>query len=133
LSLRLHESMAEHDASMMNGLQLAFMGDAVWSVIVREELIARKYNVHHMHTESIRFVSAKSQAAALERITPVLSGPEAEIVRRGRNAHSHHPVPKHQNPEDYAAATGFEALIGYLYLTGKEDRVLELAGMIIGG
>ena len=58
---------------------------------------------------------------------------ETDIVRRGRNAHPHHHAPKNQDPGDYAASTGFEALIGYLYLTGQEERIMEISKKLIGG
>ena len=123
----------EKDAGLMNVLQLAYIGDAVWEVFVRNYLIRKGLNVHHMHSECIRRVSARAQAGFLAELEEMLLPEETELVRRGRNAHTHHPVPKNQHPEDYAMATGFETMIGYLHLTGKDERIAELAGKILGG
>jgi len=126
LNLNLEGKMTESEASMLNALQLAYIGDAVWEMLVRSSMIHRRYNVHHLHQQSIRRVNAGAQARALALILPGLSETEAEIVRRGRNAHAHHPVPRNQHPDDYSAATGLEALIGYLYLTEQEKRLASL-------
>ena len=129
----MFKPVAEKDAGMMNVLQLAYIGDAVWEVFVRNDLSRKGMNVHHMHSECIRRVSARAQAGFIRELEEKLSPEEAELVRRGRNAHTHHPVPKNQHPEDYAMATGFETLIGYLHLTGKDERIAELAEKILGG
>ena len=71
-------------------------------------------------------------ASYIQMLEADLSPEETELVRRGRNAHSHHPVPKNQNPEDYSLATAFEVLIGYLHLTGNDERIAALAGVILG-
>ena len=62
-------------------------------------------------------------AVILASVLDLLTEQESEIVRRGRNAHARHPVPKNQNPDDYAMSTGFEALWGFLYLTGQNERI----------
>jgi len=84
----------------------------------------------HLHDRSVAFVSAKAQAAAADLILPVLDNEEAAIYKRGRNTHVN-TVPKGSSYEDYHAATGIEALFGYLYLSGKTDRLNELFEMII--
>ena len=117
----------------MNVLQIAYIGDAVWTLIVRDYLIRKKLNVHHMHSESIKMVNAHAQACFIQEISSDLTPFENDLVKRGRNAHARHPVPKNQNPEDYAMATAFEVLIGYLYLIGDEERIETLANRIIGG
>ena len=127
------EPVSEKEAGLMNILQLAYIGDAVWELIIRNMLVRKKYNVRHMHSECIRHVNAHAQAVYARRLQPELSPEEADFVRRGRNAQFHHPVPKNQNPEDYSLATGFEALIGYLHLTGNADRIETLAEIILGG
>ena len=123
--------MDEKEACLLNPLQLAYMGDAVWEGIVRIWLILQHMNVHHMHTECVQRVNAKAQAYALSRIKPLLSETEQALVQRGRNAHTKHPSPRHQDPADYAEATGFETLIGFLYLTGQTDRLDELKTVIL--
>ena len=114
------------EARLMNPLQLAHVGDTVWELLVRSRLALKKLKVSHMHREAIAAVNAGAQADALGRIEPLLSPEEADLVRRGRNAHPGHAAPKHQDPADYQAATGLEALFGYLYLTGQDERLLQL-------
>lgn len=126
MSLRFDRRMKEQDAMQMNALQLAYIGDAVWELIVRHDLAVRGYNVHHMHRSCVDQVNAHSQAMILQSIKELMTETEAEIVRRGRNAHPKHPAPRNQNPDEYAASTGFEALLGYLYLTGSDSRIREL-------
>ena len=133
MSLRLYGEYTTKDASLLNPLQLAYIGDVVWEIMVRDAMIHSGLNVRHMHTESVGYVNARSQAAFLRRIQNELTEEEAEIARRGRNAHARHPAPKNQDPEDYSASTGFEALIGYLYLTGQESRLTGIAEKIIKG
>ena len=131
MSLRLGKQMDEEEAFQMNALQLAYLGDAVWGTIIRYDLVLKKLNVHHLHEQSVKRVNAAAQAEMLSRISGSLSENEAEIVRRGRNAHPKHTVPRNQQPENYAASTGFEALFGYLYLTGQNDRIRELYQIIM--
>ena len=102
-------------------------------MFVRNYLIRKGLNVHHMHSECIRRVNAGAQASFIRELEEELTPAERELVRRGRNAHTHHPVPKNQNPEDYAMATAFETLIGYLHLTGNDERIAAFAGKILGG
>ena len=71
-------------------------------------------------------VNAHAQSVAMDKIEPLLTDEERDVVRRGRNAHARHAAPKHQDPADYARSTALEALCGYLYLTGQEDRLLYL-------
>ncbi len=125
--------MTEKEAGLLNPLQLAYLGDTVWDMLIRSELIRKRFNVHHMHLEAVKYVSARGQTACLQRIQERLTETEAEVVRRGRNAHAKHPAPKNQDPGDYAAATGFEALLGYWYLTGQEERILFCLRLILEG
>lgn len=130
MSLRFDQVMDEQEAFQLNALQLAYLGDSVWEIIVRYGLVFQKYNVHHLHVESVKRVNARAQAETLARISELLTEREAEIVRRGRNAHPKHTVPKNQQPDHYAASTGLEALFGYLYLTGQDDRIASIIRMI---
>ena len=127
----MHPSMDRKSTALLNALQLAYMGDAVWETLIRTWLIERKMNVHHMHLECVRRVNASAQASALKVIRDTLSEAEHEIVQRGRNAHAKHPSPKNQDPADYAEATGFEALIGFLYLTGQQERLREIRDCVL--
>ena len=92
--------------------------------------IMQKFNVHHMHKDCVSLVNAHSQAVILQKIQDKLDETEAEIIRRGRNAHAKHSAPRNQDPDEYAASTGFEALFGYLYLTGQHDRISRLVSTI---
>ncbi len=130
---QMFEPIGTKEAGLMNVLQLAYIGDAAWELIVRNHLIRKGLSVHHMHSECIRRVNAGAQASYIQMIGEQLTPEETELIRRGRNVHSHHPVPKNQNPEDYAMATAFEVLIGFHHLTGNEDRIAELAETILGG
>ena len=123
--------MEPNDAGKLNSLQLAYIGDVVWEALVRTDLVLKKLNVHHMHDQCIRFVNAHAQAEWLALLRSTLTEEETEIVRRGKNAHAHHSAPKNQQPADYAAATAFEALLGYLYLTGNEERIRQISDIIM--
>ncbi len=113
-------------AREMGPLRLAYVGDTVWDLLVRMDLLRQGLNVHHMHGAAVARVNAGAQAAAFRRLRERLTETEEGVALRGRNAHVHHSVPKNQNPQDYADATGLETLMGYLYLTGQEGRIDEL-------
>ncbi len=120
------ETVPGQEARLFSPLQLAYIGDTVWDLMVRTGLLYTGKNVHNMHCAAVKMVNAKAQAEALKRVMEVLSAEEADLVRRGRNAHSRHGAPKNQDPANYSQATGLETLIGYLYLTGKHDRLREI-------
>ncbi len=114
------------DVKQLNPLVLAFLGDATYSHCVRYHLIARGLvKPNDLHKESKRYVSAKAQARILRAIMPELPEEEQAVVRRGRNAKSGS-VAKNADMIDYRHATAFEALVGYLYLSEKEERLAEL-------
>lgn len=117
-------------AGNLNALQLAFIGDAVYNLHMRLGALGQGGGVRSMHLDTTRRVNAVAQANALAVIEPGLSEEEAGIVRRGRNAHQRHTAPKSATGAQYSASTGFEALIGFLYLTGREERLLELFELI---
>ncbi len=126
MTLRESAPMEEARARMLNPLQLAYIGDAVWELLVRSRIIYKGRSARHVHKDAVACVNAHAQTEALHRIEAMLTEAEADIARRGRNAHAHHAAPKNQDAADYRAATALEALIGYLYLTGQEVRLLEL-------
>ena len=116
--------------AQMSGLTLAFVGDGVWHALVRAWLArTRKGTVRTLHREAVGYVRAGAQASALSMIQNTLTEEEADVVRRGRNAQGN--APKNVEVQTYRLATGFEALVGYLYLTGREDRLKELTEMIL--
>ena len=107
----------------MKPLALAFVGDCVYELYVRNYLLTGKYrDVNELHRKSVFFVKAKAQAHILHALEEELSEEEHNVVRRGRNAHPH-TVPKNADVVDYRYATAYEALIGYLYLSGNSERL----------
>ena len=125
--------MNQDEIDRLNSLQLAYIGDTVWELIIRQRLVQNKMNVKHMHNECIKSVNAHAQSCFLKEISMNLTEKEKEIVHRGRNAHARHPAPRNQEPEDYSASTAFEALIGFLYLSGNMERIESLYHIIDGG
>ena len=123
--------ISKDDARQMNALQLAYLGDTVWSTIVRTRFVCRKMNVHHLHQVTVSMVNAAAQAKALAIIMDHLTEEEQDIARRGRNAHARHPAPKNQDPADYADSTAFETLLGFWYITGDPDRLDTVTNMIL--
>ena len=114
----------EKEINMMSPLTWAYVGDSLYEMYIRTYLSnTTNLNPHKMHVLSIKYVKASSQAEILRKLE--LTEEEKEIVRRGRNAENHH-LPKHASLEDYMYSTAFEALIGYLYLTKRNDRLQEI-------
>lgn len=114
----------------LNPLVLAYMGDAVFEMAVRQYVISRpNHRPNHLHREAVKFVSAKAQAASLHKLLPLLSPEETDVVKRGRNAKSG-TIPKNADVLDYRHSTAFECLLGYLYYTKRFDRLKELLGLI---
>ena len=123
--------LSASDVKMLNPLVLAYAGDSVYDTFVRTLLISGGHGqVAKLHKMSIEFVKAKAQADILGEINELLTPEEQDIVRRGRNTKSS-TMPKNADMLDYRYATGFEALIGYLYLTGQIDRLMEVVRMVI--
>lgn len=111
-----------------SGSTLAYIGDAVWSLLVREYLVERGYTkAKDLQTKSVKFVSAKAQAAFYQRLTEesFFLPEEEEIFKRGRNFKSDS-VPKNTDVITYRISTGFEALIGYWHFMKKEERLMQV-------
>lgn len=114
------------DPRQLSPLTLAFLGDAVYELFVRERLVrAANRPARVLHGLAVRQVKASAQACAAARLLPLLNEEELAVYKRGRNAHPGH-IPKNASHSDYHAATGFEALVGYLYLQGRTQRLEEL-------
>lgn len=110
--------------------QLSFVGDAVYSLLVRERLcVLGKSRSNDLHTSSAKLVKANAQANAYLKIKSILSEKEIAVYKRGRNAHNNH-TPKNATEGDYHVATGIETLFGYLYLTNQNERIYELFDII---
>lgn len=114
----------------MSPLTLAFLGDAVYEVLVREQIVSSgSAPINTLHKMSVDKVCAKAQSKAVDSLLYILTEEEAEILKRGRNANSAK-VPKSSTANDYRKATGLESLFGYLYLNGKIKRINEIFSYI---
>ncbi len=118
------------DANQLSPLTLAFVGDCVYELFVREALVTEANRPgNELHAKKVKYVSAAAQATAYRSIESSLSERELGIFKRGRNAHTNH-TPKNMSSADYHAATGFETLFGFLYLNGEVERLRELFDII---
>jgi ribonuclease III family protein len=116
----------QEDVNLFSPLVLAYAGDAVYELYIRTLLLSQgNAPVHKLHKRSVAFVKAKAQSEIIHRLMELLTPEEQDIVRRGRNAKSG-TIPKNADVTEYKYATGFEALIGYLYLKGDFARLQEL-------
>lgn len=116
----------EVDVNLLSPLTWAYIGDAVYELYIRTNLVNKtKLKPHKLHIESIKYVKAKAQADILKELMEILTDEEKDIVRRARNAENHH-LPKNADPEDYMYSTAFEGLLGYLYLCKKDERLKEI-------
>lgn len=112
--------------SLYSPLTLALIGDAVYELFIRTKLIENKNELaHSVHKKAIGFVCARGQAISMEKLLEILNEKEMSVFKRGRNAKSP-TVPKNADVAEYRCATGFEALMGYLYLSGETERLYEL-------
>ncbi|MGN1123471.1 MAG: Mini-ribonuclease 3 [Eubacterium sp.] len=120
----------EVNAKQLSPLNLAFIGDCIYEILVRETLVCDANRpVNDLHKESVKYVSARAQTQAYERIKDILTEEEQAVFKRGRNAKVGH-SPKSASEGEYHCATGVEALFGYLYLKGDTDRIKELFSKI---
>lgn len=119
------------DIREQSPLSLAFVGDAVYSLIVREHFVtSKRYNINTLNKLTVKYVSAKGQFAALKILEDILTEEEKAVVKRGQNA-SKATVAKHATAEEYRRSTGFEALIGYLELTEQKERINFITNYIL--
>lgn len=124
--IRKQFDLRETDLKTYSPLTLAFMGDCVFDLYIRSILVANgNRGVNGLHKDKSNLVKAKAQAEMAEALQEILTEEEKEIYRRGRNAKTSSSA-KNADMSDYHKATGFEAMLGYLYLQGKEERLLEL-------
>jgi ribonuclease-3 family protein len=116
------------DAKLLNGLALAYMGDGIYELYIREHLLTQGYTKpNQLHRYATSYVSAKSQASLWEKMVEqdILTEEEKDYFKRGRNAKSATKA-KNTDVATYKTSTGFEAVFGFLHLTGQSDRVKEL-------
>ena len=123
------EPLTQAQARKYSPLALAFLGDSVYEILVREYLV-REANrpAAKLHEQKIQLVCAAFQAQAIDRLIPLLTEEETAVYKRGRNANN--TVPRHTSAQDYHKATGLEALFGYLHLLGEQARLEELFAAI---
>lgn len=116
---------------LLNPIVLAYIGDAIYEVAIRQYLISLpNQRPHHLHRQATQMVSAKAQCKFLQLWMPHLSDEEQGVVRQGRNAKSGS-IPKNADVLEYRHATAFECLVGYLYYSNRMDRLQELIGLAI--
>ena len=118
------KEFTEKEARLLNPLQLALVGDGVYELFIRNSILSNnlELSAHKIHVKAIGYVKAKSQSIIMHEIEDKLTENESYIFKRGRNAKSA-TVPKNADVRAYRMATGFEALVGYLYLIGDTERL----------
>ena len=127
----LEPEFTDDQLRAISSIGLAHMGDAVFEMLARTWLCAHgKATGKGLHQAAIALVRAESQAEKAERILPLLTEEEAAVFRRGRNANVHS-IPQHASRREYQEATALEALFGYLYLSGRRQRINELFGRMM--
>ncbi|MDO5137040.1 MAG: ribonuclease III domain-containing protein [Oscillospiraceae bacterium] len=130
ITLPEEQNKTLHEIKQKSPVELAFVGDAVYELMVREYI-----SLHHdapagkLHSMCVEYVRAEAQVKAFEKIQNVLTEDELDFVRKGRNANKV-TASKNAEPAAYRIATGVETMFGYLYLTGSNDRIRELFNMI---
>ncbi|MDR1629640.1 MAG: ribonuclease III [Oscillospiraceae bacterium] len=120
----------ETSPGQMHTASLAFLGDAVYSLLVRERLAALYGKAEDLHTRAVGFVSARAQAESAKKLLPHLTEEELALFKRGRNMQTAH-KPKGVTDAEYHSATGLETLFGYLYLSGEFARLHALFAIAV--
>ena len=119
------KKMTKVEAKSLNIINLAFIGDAVYSLYIRQKLLSEKEEKpNDLNKASSALVCAEAQSGLSERLLSVMTEEEVDIFRRGRNAKSH--LKKNATVAVYHASTGFEALLGFYYLKGEQERLEEI-------
>lgn len=119
-------SEEKNQIAQTSAANLAYLGDCVYELMVREYLV--RHLSAHPSVESLSYVTAKVQSAVMDKLLPYLSEEETDIYKRGRNC-GHSSIPKSSTAGEYRRATGLEALFGWLHLMGRQDRIRELFGL----
>lgn len=123
--------MSLEDVNRISMLGLAHVGDGVYELLVRTMLCAQGHQaILDLHRSTVTYVNATAQAEAVKRLLPRLSAEELAVYKRGRNTRVHS-VPQNASLGEYHAATGLEALFGWLYLLGRTERIGELFAAIM--
>ena len=126
-------NVSRQEINAFSNLGLAHIGDGVYELLCRSYLCAKgEHTVDRLHKDTVQLVKAPTQAKFADKLLPHLNEEELSFYRRGKNAHVH-AVPKGATPAEYAKATGLEALLGALYLSGRTDRINELFHIMMEG
>ncbi len=127
----MHDSWDEAALLEASPLVLAYIGDAVFELLVRIHIVSSgPRRMKDIHLDTVEMVKSQSQAKIIREIMDELNQDEQDIVRRGRNTRTN--PPKNANMQEYRMSTGFEALLGYLYLKGDEERLIYLVNRSLG-
>lgn len=125
-------SLDNKTAKTMNPQVLAFVGDAVYSLYIRQWIVlSENAKVKELHSHVTNFVKARGQSNFIEKLMPIFNEDEMSVFKRGRN-YKTLSTAKNASVIDYKRATGLEAVFGYLYLSGQRDRLNEFLAMSIG-
>ena len=127
-----HFPLTEQEVRSYSALAFSYIGDSVYDLIIRTMITSKGNNrPNKYHQQVIQYVNANAQTRMMDKIKPLLTEEEKTMFRRGRNAKSIS-CAKNQSHHDYRIATGFETLIGYLYMTGQMGRIMELVSVGLG-
>ncbi len=121
----MNTTLSAEDIAMLSPLQLAYIGDGVYELLIRTYLLNKGLSVKELHKATIKYVKAKAQAQVIHMLEDMLTEEERTVVKKGRNAKTNS-MPKNADMIDYKYATGLEALFGYLYMTNQDKRISEL-------
>lgn len=127
---KTNTSLKREDIKMMGPLQLAYVGDACYELMVRTFLLDKNLSVNQLHRRATNYVKAEAQADIVHKLEELLTEEEKSIIRKGRNTKTNS-NPKNANLIEYKYATGFESLFGYLYLTNQDARLTEIFNFIV--
>lgn len=127
--LNQHLKLEAFKTNSYSPIALAYMGDSIYDLVIRTMVVNEGAKaVGKIHKEVSGYVNAKAQAEIYYKIEPILTEEERAVFRRGRNAKSNS-TPKNTDLKTYKHATGFEAILGYLYMLGNLDRIIELIAL----
>lgn len=131
ISLENMKNLTPEECLLLNSQELAFVGDSVYTLFIRHMITGNKdIKVNQLHKVANAFVCAGGQSDSIANILPILTNTEIDIYKRGRNYKTAN-VAKNAKVGDYKRATGFEALLGFLYLTGQNERLKQILKLAV--
>lgn len=120
-----NKELSGEDIIMLSPLQLAYIGDSVYELMIRTYLLDKNSNVNQLHKTTVKYVKARAQSDLIHKVENILTEEEKSYVKKGRNTKTNS-SPKNAEILDYKYATGFECLFGFLYLTNQDERLAEI-------